>query len=367
MKIGARDDFENKYMGKFRALAAPYGVFVDYERDNAGRDIGLHLTTSNQTRDGMIVTPALVWFQMKGVMAGTLSSEEYAATDKVALDLEVAHLRFWYLNIQPTYLAVFVESVDRFLAIDLQKWVEDHFGNEIMTLNQKTVRVKVDKKNELDGDFFRIVLNRNLVPALRRSLSEENDKEIARFLRDSSVVQWLSNCRQHGAEARLTIVSWISKMRTEAYFEARAPEGDWEPFRAHWEYSMGELALAFPYLKFIPETRAEPVRYPDVIQDFDGEIIEIWHESFCVIESKTGHELDEDEIEGECLLEIGNSEYSYGDMGGGELVEHRLTIELNEIGERWADTLAVLVDAEVVSVDVEPHQISVAPWHARDV
>ncbi len=44
MKVGARDDFENDYMGKFRALAAPHGLFVEYERDRAGRDIGLQLT-----------------------------------------------------------------------------------------------------------------------------------------------------------------------------------------------------------------------------------------------------------------------------------------------------------------------------------
>jgi hypothetical protein len=366
LKIGGRDDFENKYMGKFRALAAHYGIFVEYERDRAGRDIGLHLTQPNQAGDGKIVTPALIWFQMKGIMAGTLNRQEYEDADIVALDMEVAHLRFWYLNIQPTYLALYVESVDRFLAIDLQKWVGDHFGGQIMTLKQKTVRVKVDKKNKLDSEFFRIVLNQNLIPALRRSLSKEGDEEIARFLRDSSVVQWLSNCCQHGGQARLTVVSWISKMRTEVYFEAREPDGDWELFRTQWQYSMDELALAFPYLRFIPEATAELVRYPEVIEDFDGREFKIWHESFVVIETETGNDLDDDDFDGECLLDIGNGEYSYGNMGGGEMVEHRLAIELNEIGERWADTLTVLVNAEVISVDVEPHMISVAPWHARD-
>ncbi|MGQ3487608.1 DUF4365 domain-containing protein [Roseovarius pacificus] len=353
-------------MGKFRALAAHYGVFVEYERDRAGRDIGLHLTQPKSSGDGKIVTPALIWFQMKGIMAGTLSRQEFEAVEKVTLDMEVAHLRFWYLNVQPTYLALYIESVDRFLAIDLQRWVRDHFGDQIMTLGQKTVRVKVDKKNELDNEFFRIVLNRNLIASLRQSLDKDDDKEIARFLRDSSVVQWMSNCRQKGGKARLTVVKWISKMRTEAYFEACEPDGDWELFRTHWQYSMGELALAFPYLKFIPEASAEPVRYPEVIEDFDGHEFKIWHESFIVIETETGEELDEDEFEGECLLEIGDGEYSYGNMGGGEMVEHRLAIELNEMGARWADTLTVLVNAEVISVNLEPHMISVAPWHARD-
>jgi hypothetical protein len=77
--------------------------------------------------------------------------------------------------------------------------------------------------------------------------------------------------------------------------------------------------------------------------------------------------LDDEEFDGECLLDIGNGEYSYGDMGGGEMIQHQLTIELNEIGQRWAASLKVLMDAEVISVDVKPHMISVAPWHARDV
>lgn len=367
LKIGAQDDFENKYMGKFRALAAPYGVFVEYERDRAGRDIGLHLTQSNKAGGGKIVTPALVWFQMKGIMAGTLSLDDYQASEEVALDMEVAHLRFWYLNVQPTYLALYVESADNFFAIDLQKWVIDHFGDEIMRLGQKTVRVKVDKKNKLDDEFFRIVLNRNLIPALRRSLDQEDDEGIGRFLRDSSIVQWLCDCREEELDARLTVVKWMSKMRTEAYFERRVPGGEWEPFRIHWQYAMGELPLAFPYLTFIPEMTAVPVRYSEVIEDFDGTPFEVWHQSFSVVDTATGDELDDEEFEAECLLEIGKDEYSYGGMGGGERIEHRLAIELSEIGERWAASLKALVDAEVISVNVEPHMISVAPWHSRDV
>jgi len=49
------------------------------------------------------------------------------------------------------------------------------------------------------------------------------------------------------------------------------------------------------------------------------------------------------------------------------MIGHRLAIDLNEIGDRWAATLQVLMDAEVMSVEVEPHMISAAPWHARDV
>lgn len=36
------------------------------------------------------------------------------------------------------------------------------------------------------------------------------------------------------------------------------------------------------------------------------------------------------------------------------------------VGERCAETLRIVVDAEIISVDVEPRMISVAPWHRRD-
>jgi len=367
VKIGARDDFENIYMGKFRALAAPHGLFVEYERDRAGRDIGLQLTRTNQAGDGKIVTPALIWFQMKGIMAGTLSLAEYQKSEEVVLDLEVAHLRFWYLNIQPTYLAVYVESADQFLAIDLKKWVEGQYGEEILRLDQKTVRVKVNKRNVLDGHFFQIVLDRNLIPVLRTTLRQEDDKGIARFLRDSSVVHWLHNCREEGRDARLMVIKWMSKMRTEVYFQTMTYEGEWDSFRTHWQFSMGDLSSTFPYLAFTPALEAMPVRWSETDEDFDGTPFQVWHESFSVTDTSTGDELDDEEFDGECLLDLGNERYSYGDMGGGEIIEHRLAIDLNEIGERWAATLQVLVEAEVMSVEAEPHMISVAPWHARDL
>jgi hypothetical protein len=367
MKIGARDDFEHRYMGKFRALAAPHGVFVEYERDRAGRDIGLQLTRPSQTSDGSITTPALLWFQMKGIMAKTLTRRAYEYADDVAIDLDTSHLRFWYMSVLPTYLAVYVESADQFLAIDITKWVAEHYGDEILKLEQGTVRVRVDKKNVLDGDFFRVVLNRNLVPVLRKSFAQEDDKAIERFLRDCSVVQWLTNCREEGRAARVTVVKWMSKMRTEVYFENETEDGDWKSFRTHWQYSMGDLAVAFPYLTFLPGMKAEMFRWSEIMEDFDGVPFEVWHDGFSVTEVETGDELDEDEFDGECLLDLGNGEYSYGEMGGGEMIRHRLGLELNEVGERWAATLKVLVDAEVLSVDVEPHMISVAPWHARDV
>ena len=353
-------------MGKFRALAAPDGVFVEYERDRAGRDIGLHLTQPSQTGDGKITTPALIWFQMKGVMAGTLNIDEYRAASEVAIDLDVGHLRFWYINIQPTYLAVYVESADQFLAIDITAWVAKNYGQDIMTLDQKTVRVRVDKKNVLDEEFFRRALNQNLVPALRKSFEQDDDARISRFLRDSSVVKWLADAQERGSRARLTVIKWMSKLRTEVYFEVETEDGTWERLRGHWQFMMGDLVTAFPYLVFRPAMKAVESSWSETIEGFDGEFFEDWHHSFTVYDTETDDEIDDEEFDGECLLEIGNGEFSYGEMAGGERIEHNIAVTLNDIGERWAGTLKILVDAEIISVDVEPHMISVAPWHRRN-
>ena len=77
--------------------------------------------------------------------------------------------------------------------------------------------------------------------------------------------------------------------------------------------------------------------------------------------------LEDEDIDADCLMEVDNGAYSYSVTGQGEGMLHELRIELNEIGRRWAETLKVLEEAEVISVSMEPHFIDVAPWHARDV
>lgn len=369
MKIGATDEFESLYMEKFRQFAAPYGLFVEYARDRAGRDIGLHLTQSNTLSKGNIVTPALIWFQMKGIMKDTLKLDAYEASDEVAATIEVAHLKFWYMNIQPTYLTVYVESADQFLAIDIKEWINKHYGSDILKLDQKTVTVKVHKRNLLDEDFFRIALSRNLVPSLRDAFSQDDDDQIARFFRDSSLVKWLAICAQSNIQARIRVTSWISKARTEVYFEELNSEGEWQIMRSHWQFMMRELVDAFPFLTLKPKRKAVEIITVNKIDTFDGGEHEEIIRSISFVENDEEDELDwdDDEFDGECLLSIGNGEFSYGDMAGYEYVTHEIFIGLNQIGERWAETLQVLEDAEIISVDMKPHYISVAPWHARDI
>src|SRR5436190_121857 len=98
--IGKTDSFEQGYMAKFEQLASDHGVFVKYERDRAARDIGLHLTKELKSGQKQ-VTNSLVWFQMKGVMATTLTKEQFEKAKSVKLSLDVEHLRHWFLDKEP--------------------------------------------------------------------------------------------------------------------------------------------------------------------------------------------------------------------------------------------------------------------------
>jgi hypothetical protein len=61
-----QDEFEDEDEAKFRALAASRGVAIEYSRDRAAIDLGLHLSVRG------IVTDTRVCFQFKGIHAETL-------------------------------------------------------------------------------------------------------------------------------------------------------------------------------------------------------------------------------------------------------------------------------------------------------
>jgi hypothetical protein len=222
-------------------------------------------------------------------------------------------------------------------------------------------------RNILDEGFFRAVLNKNLVPALREVFAQDDDRSIVRFLRDSALVKWLVQASETGVETRIRVNNYMSKMRTEVYFESREGKADWKTFRGHWQFMMGELPVAFPFLTFKPTRKAVLTRWSEDVGGIDDEMQEVRHERVTLVETDEEDWWDDEEFDYECILSIGGDDYSYGEMFGGELIEHMIGIELNEVGSRWAANLKVLEAAEVISVDLHPHMISVAPWHARDV
>lgn len=337
MQIGVTDTFEDGYMAKFRGIASNYGVFVEYARDAAARDIGLHFTQAN-TKGGRNMLPALAWFQMKGIMTSTLSKEKVEAKQEASLSLKTDHLRFWYLQLSPTYLVVYVQALDQFLVINIKRWVTEKFGNAILTNGQKSHTVKIALSEVLDRQAFDLIVRDNLVEALKTKL-EEDDASTKKFLRDAEVVKWMQACERDGVRNRLVYTSWISKARSEARFEYFA-DGEWKAFRNHWQYMMGDLETAFPYVEFI---------------GLDEEELESWME-------------DDDESGFAERVELANGTVSMGENCSNEFYLHELDIKLNTVGNRWAKMLNALEQADAIVVRSESGGfVSVAPWHARQL
>jgi hypothetical protein len=341
MKIGKHDAFENRYMGKFRALASNFGTFVEYERDMAARDIGLHLTTPRS--DGSArVSPALVWFQMKGIHATTLDADTAKKQGKVSIGLSVEHLRLWRLLPDTTYLAVYVEALDQFYVADIKAIIDEEFGDTIFTDTQRSRTISVSLDSLLDEQAFRLILRNGAIDVLRRSFQgSEADAKV--LLRDANFISRVASLDARKKRLLVRVTKYGSKMRTEVHFLEENADGSGKPeeVHIHWESAMPDFEIAFPYLDF---RAAEPVgRDEDDWLNDDDESSE-WPD----IELRDGTV-----VRGDGVFEMG---------------EYKLTARLNAIGQDWLRTIEFMHKADIIEVDAETKtMISVAPWHARSV
>ena len=332
MKIAANEDFEHRYTQAFRDFAASFGIFVTYERDRGTRDIGLHFTQYKKT-GSKLVTPVLVWFQLKGIKRSQLSLQKYTKDKKLSISLRTNHLRFWYVAPQPTYLVIFVECAQEFLVANIQKLIRDEWGANILHSEQASHSVQIAINNKLDMHAMQLILRKNLIPILRHQMSDGGeDAEI--FFRDSSFVMSLFDARRKHRKCRARVIKYMSKMRTEVYFEVYH-HSQWHTLHSHWEFLLESFTESFPYLDLsLPDDKDQ----------------DLW---------------EDDEHGGDESLELPNGQVSVAEYG--EMMEHILDIELNEIGVAWAKTLETLDAAEVLAVDRGPTFVSVAPFHHRDL
>lgn len=133
--MGEHDELENRYTPRFETLLSESGVVVEYRRDRAGIDTGLHMFAREErpTRQGgerphWRALAGRVWFQLKGIHASTMSADEFHAAKRVPVKVGVEHLRFWFAAPEPVYLVVYVESVDTFVGVDVRELVEREWG-----------------------------------------------------------------------------------------------------------------------------------------------------------------------------------------------------------------------------------------------
>lgn len=144
--IGKEDDFEDRYTAKFKTVLSGEGLFIQYDRDRAALDVGLHLTdpVAEQRR----VSQARIWFQLEGIHATTLSSDTYACERFGRLPISLEQLKLWFASPEPVYLALYVEAADHFLVEDVREIVYRQWGEQFLSpstfpFGQKEVTVKM--------------------------------------------------------------------------------------------------------------------------------------------------------------------------------------------------------------------------------
>lgn len=342
LQIGITDAFERNYMQRFRAFAGKFGEFVTYERDRGARDIGLHLTHKLASGKERMST-ALCWFQMKGVMATTLTPELFKKAKSVKLSLDVNHLGYWFLQPTPTYLVVYVESMDKFLICDIQAYVASQWGRAILTLDQKTATVEVDGSSELDEQAFNLILTKNDINEWTKAL--DTDEESAKLCRrDYDLIWQLGTSDSRNVRHRVMFWDWQSKARGQFYIQEQSTgdESKWATLREHWQYMMGvcDLERAYPYLEFFAlDTDDEDSSWFDDENDNDVPDVELYN--------------------GDVVSGV-NCSYEY--------FEYLFGAKLNELGQELLDSVTVLQQVGLIEITPGKEElISVAPWHGRSV
>lgn len=251
LRVGASDVFERAYTQKFREFAGQFGEFVAYERDRGARDIGLHLTQKLKSGSERVST-ALCWFQLKGITKTTLPKSDFEKSRSVGLPLKVKHLQYWYLQPMPTYLALYIESGEVFLILNLQKYVADKWGQNIFVLKQSKVTVEIPTSSILDEQAFRIILSQSNITEWMKALG--TDQQTTSLCdRDHELIWRVGTAAKRKVEIRVRIIDWQSKTRGEIHFEERQINEDkWSTIRTHWQFMLSAEAVegTYPYLTF---------------------------------------------------------------------------------------------------------------------
>ena len=87
----------------------------------------------------------------------------------------------------PTYLALYIESLDRFLILNLQKYIEKKWGRNILSLGQKTADVEVSAGSVLDSGALNIILRESTIDEWVKAMSAD-EGQIRLCQRDYNII-----------------------------------------------------------------------------------------------------------------------------------------------------------------------------------
>lgn len=282
---------------------------------------------------------------MKGVMGSTLSVDDFDKNPDVKISLKVNHLSYWYLQPMPTYLALYIESTEKFLVLNIQKYVTDKWRKSILTLPQETAKVSVPKESELDVQAFRILLAQSDIGEWQKVLeAEEDDIRVCR--RDYDLIWHIGTSEDRHVEHRILFMDWQSKTKSQCYIGERIKDSaeEWHTLREHWQYQMNifDLEQVYPYLKFFGlDPDEETPWWMDEEDDENNEVPD---------------------------LTLSNGDVVHGKNAAWEYFEYKMGLRLNEIGKDMFDWVKTLEQIGLIEITPGKRElISVAPWHGREI
>jgi len=335
MKVGKTDAFERKYLQKFKEIASEYGEFVNYERDRCARDIGIHFV--KQLKNGEErVTTSLVWFQLKGLMKDTFSKNDFKEKD-VKINIEVKHLKFWYLQPTITYLVVYIESKDLFLILNIQKYIDNVFGKAILHDKRNTRIIKLDKDSILDEQAFKLIIKKGDISEWQKAIQEK--PEVVKIcIKDYNLIWHLKRSIDEKSIFKVEFLDWQSKTRSEMYIKEQI-NNEWCAIRAELKYmsALKDLENTYPYLEFISNIDEDYLEWDD-------------NEDTVKYKFESGVEIE-------------------GINASDEYHHFEFEIRLNDFGKQLLETIKELKEIGLLEINenIETEIISIAPWHARDV
>jgi hypothetical protein len=335
--IGQNDVFERHYMANFRAFASRFGEFVTYERDRGARDIGLHLTRKLQAgQEGM--SSALCWFQMKGIMAKKLSSDRFRKLRSVPVPLKVKHLKYWFLQPMTTYLAIYIESIDKFLVLDIQKYLEKNWGRKILSLDHTSVIVHVPTDHIFDDKVFSLILKESDIKTWMKVFNAQ-ESDIRLFHRDYDLIWSLGTASKRKVKHKVVLWDWQSKTRTQLRIEEKAirDKSKWKIIRHHFQYLRWDLETLYPYIMFFFLEEQDNEKNYEFINDNYYEVPQIM---------------------------LSNGDSINGENISDEYLEYQAGAKLNELGWDMFSWIQDLVKIGLVEINTGKNKLlSVAPWH----
>lgn len=356
VRVGRTDKFERQYKELFRQKFSSRGEVVEYENDRAARDIGIHLTKPSLS-GGEDFTSALCWFQLKGIMASTLSSLEIRDLEDIPYQLDVAHLRYWYMQPVPTYLALYLEADNLFLILNLKTYVNNRWGNQIFTLKQKSATIHIPKSSLLDEQAIEIIIRQHDSIAWVQAL-KSTEPEIAHCQRDFSVIWRLGTAVSRRVQHLVRLIDWQSKTRGEIHFSEKGSDSKWQQFRTHWQHRLRaeDLEAVYPYLEFFAPGNPPPEKNEKDNEEDEDEDEELdWYSDEIVYEDQP-------------VLRLSNGILIAGENQANEYNEYKLGIRLNTLGQALYFYVEDLIKINFIEIDVNRSEfVSVAPWNNRSV